>query len=567
MTLLTDAPAGLLGNQRPRLWSAPEFTSTAADEVIDLAAMAGLYLDDWQQFTLRHSLGERPEWTCSECIYRTPNVGDPCPAHPTAQMVHPWSAPTVVVLVSRQNGKNAITEARELGGLFVFGERRIIHTAHLQDTASVQFERLLSRIDDTPELKKRMLKPVRGKGSEAIVLRTGQRIEFKTRTSKSKRGDSIDCIIFDEAYELPDTAVSAIVPTKSARPNTQIWYTSSAVDKQKHENGMALTRQRERGMAKKPNIAYFEWSVEGDDPSKVPDEIASDPHRWAQANPAFGIRLSHDAVQGECDGDMGRREFAVERLGIGDWPTPESTAPKEISVAAWAALTDQESAMASSAGVLAFDIAPDMSWSSIAGAGRRDDGKIHVGLIDHEERVSWVAKRLIELAAILRPALIVCDSTGQALTVLPELQRNNIDVKVTTAKEYAQACSMFAEAVRDQQVAHIGEPDMLTAIDGATTKPLADAWKWNRRGSDVADISPLVAATLAHWGIVAGATPAPQVWDLNEIVARMRQEMAASGPQPAPGTPGAPETPAPPAAPPKPGEVKFIPLSEMPPRH
>ena len=76
--------------------------------------MAGLFLDDWQQFVLRHALGERADGK--------------------------WAAQTVGLTVGRQNGKGSILEARELAGLFLLGEQLIIHTAHLQKTATQHFQ-------------------------------------------------------------------------------------------------------------------------------------------------------------------------------------------------------------------------------------------------------------------------------------------------------------------------------------------------------------------------------------------------------------------------------------------
>jgi hypothetical protein len=48
------------------------------------------------------------------------------------------------VIVSRQNGKGAILEARELAGLFQFGEELILHSAHEYRTAMEAFRRILA---------------------------------------------------------------------------------------------------------------------------------------------------------------------------------------------------------------------------------------------------------------------------------------------------------------------------------------------------------------------------------------------------------------------------------------
>lgn len=497
MTSPNAAPLGGSGAQPPRLWSAPEHESSAGDEAVELAAMAGLVLDPWQQFVLRHSLGEREDGK--------------------------WSAPTVGLVCPRQNGKNAILEARELAGLFLLGEEVIIHSAHEQATASEQFRRLLGLIEAVPEFSSRMLRPIRGKGSEAIELLSGQRILFKTRTGGGARGFSIDCIVFDEAYELPEAAISALVPATSARPNIQLWYTSSAVDQEKHAHGHALARVRERGIEGTSGLAYFEWSVDGTDPSRVPVEVSTDPKVWAQANPGFGLRIFEERIKHEHDVDMGPREFAVERLGIGDWPSSDPDAGRVITVPAWNELVDRDSVIETGR-VLAFDVAPDFSMSTIAAAGLRNDGLIHVGIVKREQRMNWVPREVAELAAALRPTVTVADASGGVAALLPELEKLNVEVTLTSTKEYAQACMMFAEGVNNATLRHVGEPDLLVAVDGADTKPLGDGWKWARRGSSIADISPLVAATLAHWGVAAQRARIPEVWDLNEIIASMRAE-------------------------------------------
>lgn len=92
------------GVQRPRICTFPPFTSTSGQEAVELAAEAGLVLDNWQQFVLHVGLGERADGS--------------------------WSAFETCVNVPRQNGKGGIIEARELAGLFLLGEKLILHSAH-----------------------------------------------------------------------------------------------------------------------------------------------------------------------------------------------------------------------------------------------------------------------------------------------------------------------------------------------------------------------------------------------------------------------------------------------------
>ena len=91
--------------QQPRLLTTPQGAiSSSGVEAAELAAAAGLFLDDWQRLALDVALGERADGR--------------------------WAAFEVGLVVSRQNGKGSILEARELAGLFLFGGRLILHSAH-----------------------------------------------------------------------------------------------------------------------------------------------------------------------------------------------------------------------------------------------------------------------------------------------------------------------------------------------------------------------------------------------------------------------------------------------------
>ena len=493
------------GAQRPRLFHAPKFAASAGEDAIKIAALAGLELDDWQQFVLRQSLGENPDGS--------------------------WAAPTVALVCPRQNGKNSILEARELAGLFLFGERVIIHSAHEQATASEQFRRLLGLIEAVPEFRKRMLKPIRGKGSEAIELTNGQRILFKTRTGGGARGFSIDLIVFDESYELSESAISAMVPALSARPNTQRWYTSSAVDQEKHANGLALARQRERGLAHKPNIAYFEWSAEGDDPGRVSADLLADPQVWAQANPALGDRIDLATVQGELDGDMGAREFAVERLGIGDWPDVSGESHRVISPEAWASCAEHDRENRIESGhAFAVDVNPDRSWGSIAIAGVRGDDLAQFAVIDRRRGTSWIVDRCEELAREHPGASFVVLASGPAANLIDDLEQRGLSVVRASGADYGVACSDFFDAIEYGTARYPApQPDLDDALAGARKSTgQENAWTWSRKASTSPDISPLVAVTLALWG--SRTQGPPNVWSLSEVLAGMEPDESAPAP-------------------------------------
>jgi hypothetical protein len=498
MTSLLDVPNDLRGEQLPRLSAVPPYISSTGNEAIELAAMAGLELDPWQQWSLIQALGERPDGQ--------------------------WAAFGVGLMVSRQNGKGGLLEARELAGLFLLGEKLIIHSAHQFDTSQEAFERLVTLIESTPTLSSRLAKNgvTRSHGAEGIKLKTGQRIRFRTRTKGGGRGFTSDCLILDEAMILPDAFMGAVLPTLSARPNPQVWYTGSAVDQEIHEHGLVFTRVRERGLeGKDPSLFYAEWSA-ADSLAEVTQEVAEDPRSWARANPALGIRISTEYIGHERrEFDSNLRGFAVERLGVGDWPRTDGSTAKIIDPSAWMDCCDADSEPQDPVS-FAFDVTPDRSKACISIAGFRTDGNPHIEVVEHRFGTRWVVDRVEELLRDHGTRIVHCDAYGPAGSLLPEFEKRNIEIKALSAKEVGQACGIFFDAVTDSRtLRHLGTPELDEAVSGACTRTLGEAWAWSRKSSAV-DISPLVSCTVALWGLMTTDHSGPEVWDLNEVVERMR---------------------------------------------
>jgi hypothetical protein len=485
MSSALAAPPASLGVQEPRICWIPPYMSSAGGEAVELARMAGLHLDPWEEFTLCHALGERPDGK--------------------------WAAFEVGVDVPRQNGKGAILEARELAGLFLLGERLIIHSAHQFDTSLEAFRRLLALIEDTPDFSRRVKRISRSHGEEGIELTNRQRIRFRTRTKGGGRGFTGDCLILDEAMILPESSHGALLPTLSARPNPQVWYTGSAVDQEVHEHGMVLARIRERGKrGEDASLMYVEWSADADSPDDLDEAFITDPQVWAQANPGLGIRISTEHIAREQQ-SMDARTFAVERLGVGDWPDPNRVDKRGLDPALWAALADADSVLEDPV-CFAFDVRPDRSTSSICAAGRRADGLAHVEVVDRRSGTGWLPERLAELVEKHETIAVVCDKASPAASLVTKLANLGVEVEAVSASEHAQACGAIFDAVDQASFRHLDTPEMKAAVKGAIRRELGDAWAWSRKSSAV-DISPLVAGTLALWKVLPGsaATSVPLV--------------------------------------------------------
>lgn len=456
--MTTSPPAALLGAQQPRVRSVPDYATSAGREAVEFCESVGLNLDPWQGFVLDDALGERADGK--------------------------WTAFEVGLLVPRQNGKGAVLEARELAGLFLFDEQLILHSAHEFKTAQEAFRRVLFHVENNAHLSKRVKRVRTSHGEEGIELTSGARLRFVARSTGSGRGFSGDCVILDEAYNLASEGMSALLPTLSARPNPQIWYTSSAG----MEASVQLRRVRERGLSGDAGrLAFFEWSAPA-------DADLDDPNAWAQANPALGIRITAEFVASEraAMDDVG---FSRERLGI--WFDP--SAQQVIDGRRWAALADPKSQVLDPV-IVALDATPERSGAAIAVAGRRRDGVGHVEVIKAAPGTAWLLDEVVRLNAKLRPRAWLLDPSSSAGSLINALAEAGIEPDLLQAREMAQACGEFYEAVVERgTLRHLGQAPLNTALVGARQRKLADAWAWDRRSSDT-DISPLVAVTAAWHG-------------------------------------------------------------------
>lgn len=447
-------------------------TSSGA-EAVDLARDAGLILDGAQSLVLDGALGERANGK--------------------------WAAFEVGVIEPRQNGKGSILEARELAGLFLFGERLILHSAHEFKTAQEAFIRIKNLIDGSADLSRRVKRVRTSHGDEGIELHSGQRLRFVARSTGSGRGFTGDVIILDEAYNLSPKSMAALVPTLSARPNPQIWYTSSAPFQT--EESAVLRAFCRRGRTGGNSLAYFEWCADADDDQ-------ADPATWFKANPALGSRISEEFVAQERE-TLGS-EFARERLGI--WADVEGSG--ENVLPRWPECFDEKSGIVGRF-AFALDVPPERDNAYFAVAGEGGKGGVHVELLEHEPGTGWVVERAAKLYRDHGVGVAVA-AQSPAASLIPDLERAKVPVLEVSTSDHARACGELYDAVEQGRLRHLGQPTLDAAVSGAERKYYGDAWLWGRRLAPT--VSPLVAVTLAKWHYETAPRPAGRFVDLADYV-------------------------------------------------
>ncbi len=414
-------------------------------------------------------------------------------------------------MVPRQNGKNAVLEARELAGLLLFNEGVIIHTAHEFKTANNSMIALMNRIKASPLLGEvkggagmaassdiRDVDGFRTGNQPSITMKNGNVLQFAARSSGSGRGFTGDLVVLDEAYALKAAEMDALLPTmaaKSIEGNPQVWFTSSAgmLDSDLLASLRAQAQKDEPG-----RLAYYEWS-------SADDADPLDRDAWYEANPSLGYRISEEFVQDEYDtlvGETGNDEgFKRERLGI--WA--KLGGGGIIPAAAWndaAGDPLEVETETREVGRVAFavDIPRSRDSASIVMAGELGDGRTSLVVIDRRVGTDWVAERLAELKEQYSPVAIVIDELAATGTILGELRRLRIRVWAVKYREYLRACGSLFDSISQGRVVHTSQPELNDAVAGAGRKDgESTLWKW--AGSSHVDISPLVAATLAFAGL------------------------------------------------------------------
>jgi hypothetical protein len=472
MSSMLEAPSGVMGAQRPRLWSGPVSALSEGARVARIADAAQLHLDDWERWVLDEGLGRRED--------------------------RMWAAFEVCLIVARQNGKGAILEALELAALFIddFGVDLILHSAHEFKTAAEAFRRIAARIDMRPELRKRVLHVHRQRGDEAIELRNGKRLRFVARTAGSGRGFTADLIILDEAYALGNDEMAALLPTLSSRPNPQLWYTSTAGN----QKSLKLGSLRKRGLAGDPSLAFFEWSAG----ERLEDVDLDDPAAWAMANPGMGIRITEEYIGREraamLDDPLA---FGRERLSIGDYPV-EDLGWSVIPADRWDARIVPAPEVKRRPFAFAADASPGQVSAAIAVASYLADGSVLVEVPegDHRPETGWVLPRLAELRSRYRSPVVI-DPRGPASGLIADAEKMGMEIIKPALGEAAAAFAQFTTGVLepDGVLRHLGQPELTAALKGATFRDTGDGGKlWARRDTST-DISPLVAVTLAQWAL------------------------------------------------------------------
>lgn len=483
----------------PRVANIPKYDRSAGQAVVELMAGIGRPLDPWQAYAIRHGLGQ----------IDTPDLAG-----------FKWAAPQCGVWVPRQNGKGDILMALELAWLFIFKVPLIVHSAHEYKTAQEGFLRISGVIEENEDVFGKYVKRIwQANGEQGVELnrqpngKPGPRLRFMARTNKAGKGFSAPRLILDEAQELTEQMMKAILFVMSAQQNPQLWFFGTPPE----EDDAWIYKVREAGESGDPRTFWLDWgmeTVDTNDPANA--AIIRTPEEWRRRNPSLGIvrpngtGLREDALSSELTLLGPGRAFAMDRLGM--W-LPRARKDGDASIDPetwWSRRTDAR--VKPDPIVVSLAVNPRRTYATISFVGKVA-GKWRVGLIEHREGTAWLLPRLAEIKRTYRVLAFTVDAKSEATIdelksigivapKKPEAKDDTLDgpkmgqLILPTAADVATAFGLMVDAANNDELVHHNEPPLNQAVT-VPPRPLAGGSTFDHRTG--IEVGPATTVALGMW--------------------------------------------------------------------
>lgn len=491
--------------------------TSAGFACIDFAeGVLGLGLYPWQKWFLIHSLELLPDGS--------------------------FRFRTVVLLVARQNGKSTLAQVLALFFMYVRAARLVIGTAQNLDIAEEVWAGAVEIAEECDDLAAEIKRVNQTNGKKSLDLVSGERYKVQTASRRGGRGLSGDLILLDELREHQSwDAWGAITKTTMARALALILALSNAGDassivlrylrKMAHAalgdpdginaDGLGLLELAEAvpediaedtpGL-EDDSLGIFEWSA-------PPGCSLDDRAGWAAANPSLGYAITERAIAAARKTDP---EWVFRTEVLCQWNDGTTEGP--FPSGSWESGLDPLSAIPAAAPVtFCVDTEHDRSRSFIAAAGRREDGDVHVEVVASRYGQAWALDWFRERATPAAPVRVVVQARGApASGLIADLKEiPGVEVVEWGGSDLGGACGKFYDGVkahlwqpdpaenetednRPTRIWHLPQPVLDLAAGTAVTKPLGDAWCWNRKASPYG-AAPLMAVTGAAWDVLLPA--------------------------------------------------------------
>ena len=300
---------------------------------------------------------------------------------------------TILFLISRQNGKTVLSEVIASFFLNVLCVDSVFGTSLSLDKAEEVWEAVINDQESNSELSSDIARVSRTNGNKRLILTGLRQYKVGAPTRRAGRGDSNDLVMLDEIREQRDWETwSAAAASTNAKPNGLIVCFSNAGDpdsivlRQLRSQAIAFIEGGEAadfgGDVDAASLGLFEWSAaEG---AKTDDMEA-----LAQANPALGYGYLTERALISNRSTFPESKFRSECM----CQQVETLLPQPFPEGAWDAGRDETSGIAKESELFfGIDLSQNRRWTSIAVAGLREDGNMHIEVVARQIGTEWALK-------------------------------------------------------------------------------------------------------------------------------------------------------------------------------
>lgn len=400
---------------------------------------------------------------------------------------------TLVITISRQNGKTLWLKGLGLWRLYVDGAKQVLISAQNLEFAETTLSEAVDEVKKNKILSSEFQRFSQTNGKFRMVLDGGREWRAAVATRKGGRSLSVDLAMLDELREHQNwLAWNAIVPTTTARPRSLVVAASNAGD----ATSVVLRSLRDgcvtrilTGKTEDTRTGLFEWSA--------PDDVDPlDSQYWPLANPAMGYLFDEGTLSARAEAMFDNMAgFKTEHLC--QWV--DALDPGIIPAEHWSATSDEESKRSEGSPVWAsVDVNFARTKGYVAIAARRDDGRLHIEVVAAERGTDWIVPWLTERKARFE-GVVVQARGAPASGLIDPLKEAGIEVLELGGADLTKAYGYMFDLICEHKIAHRPSPVLDAAAEAAKAKIIGDSWVIDRKNSTV-DSSPLVACFQAAWG-------------------------------------------------------------------
>ena len=393
----------MMGYTEPRIWT-PTLRKLTEEKTLGFMAI------EYAETVLRKTLYPWQKWAL---IHMLEIVGD---------LKSEWRFRfrTILIMVSRQNGKTVLSEVIASFFLNVLGVDSIFGTSLSLDKAEEVWEAVIYDQENIPELSSSIDRVTRTNGNKRLILTGLRTYKVGAPTRRAGRGDSNDLVMLDEIREQRDWETwAAAVASTNAKPKGLVVCFSNAGD----PDSVVLRQIRSEAIAAidgtkaddlggdvdASTLGLFEWSAEE-------GAETNDMEALAQANPALGYGLLTERALMSNRQTFPEAKFRSECM----CQQVATILPQPFPDGAWDAGVDEDSFIAPESELYyGIDMSQDRRWTSISVCGLRPDGDWHIEVVARRVGTEW-AIDWFRARAIKTPMRLAFQGRGAPVSGLAE---------------------------------------------------------------------------------------------------------------------------------------------------